>query len=56
MLSAIIYFPNMAYRKALGSTQIETNQIANYAYVEWKDNRKISDSAPSEYHENIKQF
>ena len=26
-----------------------TNQIANYAYVEWTDNLKISDSPPEEY-------
>jgi len=27
----------------------DTNQIANYAFVEWLDNIKISDQAPSEY-------
>ncbi|WP_407282327.1 DUF262 domain-containing protein [Methanolobus sp. WCC1] len=27
----------------------DTNQIANYALVEWGDNLKISDQAPSEY-------
>lgn len=27
----------------------ETNQIANYAYVEWTDNMKISDQAPADY-------
>lgn len=27
----------------------ETNQIANYAYVEWMDNAKISDQPPNEY-------
>jgi hypothetical protein len=27
----------------------DTNQIANYALVEWSDNIEISDSAPSEY-------
>jgi len=27
----------------------ETNQIANYAYVEWMDNLKISDQAPADY-------
>lgn len=27
----------------------ETNQIANYAYLEWHDNLSISDSPPSEY-------
>lgn len=29
--------------------QRETNQIANYALVEWSDNIKISDKHPSEY-------
>lgn len=27
----------------------ETNQIANYAYVEWADNMKVSDQAPADY-------
>ena len=27
----------------------ETNQIANYAYVEWADNMKVSDHAPADY-------
>lgn len=27
----------------------DTNQIANYAYVEWADNTRISDQAPTEY-------
>ena len=27
----------------------DTNQIANYAYVEWKENAQISDKAPVEY-------
>jgi hypothetical protein len=29
--------------------QRETNQIANFALVEWSDNISISDTAPSEY-------
>ena len=33
-----------------------TNQIANFAYVEWKDNIKISDSPPSEYLEEFKKI
>jgi hypothetical protein len=38
------------YLKSFGITSIrETNQIANYAFVEWKDNLSISDTAPSEY-------
>lgn len=32
----------------------ETNQIANYAYVEWTDNTKISDKAPAEYLPELK--
>ncbi|GGD50446.1 GmrSD restriction endonuclease domain-containing protein [Muriicola marianensis] len=40
------------YLKGFGITSVrETNQIANYAYVEWKENLAISDSAPSEYFE-----
>ena len=43
------------YLKNFGfNTNRETNQIANYAYVEWKDNIKISDSAPAEYHKEYK--
>ena len=43
------------YLKSFGfNTNRETNQIANYAYVEWKDNIKISDSAPAEYHKEYK--
>ena len=42
-------FPK-AYLKTLEITQIrETNQIANFAMVEWGDNGKIADLAPSEY-------
>jgi hypothetical protein len=38
------------YLKNLGVTEIRhTNQIANYALVEWSDNIEISDSAPQEY-------
>ena len=33
-----------------------TNQIANFAFVEWKDNIKISDSPPSEYLEEFKKI
>lgn len=32
-----------------------TNQIANFAYVEWRDNIKISDTPPSEYLEEFKE-
>ncbi len=42
-------FPK-GYLKTLNISSIrETNQIANYALVEWGDNIKISDQAPSEY-------
>jgi hypothetical protein len=42
-------FPK-GYLATLGmSGQRETNQIANYAYVEWQDNMKISDEAPNLY-------
>lgn len=38
------------YLKKISITEIrDTNQIANYALVEWSDNIEISDSAPSEY-------
>ena len=32
----------------------ETNQIANYALVEWGDNSDVSDKAPSDYLPNMK--
>ncbi|MCL5257282.1 MAG: DUF262 domain-containing protein [Chloroflexi bacterium] len=42
-------FPR-AYLSRLGITELrETNQVANYALVEWSDNVDISDSAPYEY-------
>ncbi len=42
-------FPK-GYLKSLKITGIrDTNQIANYAFVEWGDNIKISDQPPSEY-------
>ncbi len=38
------------YLKKLGITDIrDTNQIANYALVEWSDNIGISDLSPAEY-------
>lgn len=38
------------YLKKIGIKEIkETNQIANYAFVEWTDNIEISDKSPSEY-------
>ncbi len=42
-------FPK-AYLKKQGITSVrDTNQIANYALVEWGDNIDISDKAPAEY-------
>ena len=42
-------FPR-GYLEKLGISQTrERNQIANYSYVEWPDNLKISDQAPLEY-------
>jgi hypothetical protein len=47
-------FPK-AYLATLGITGTrETNQIANYAYVEWADNLKISDQAPVNYLPQLK--
>ncbi len=38
------------YLKTLSITETrDTNQIANYALVEWGDNSKISDQAPAQY-------
>ena len=42
-------FPK-GYLGTLGITDLrETNQIANYALVEWGDNMKISDQSPADY-------
>lgn len=42
-------FPK-AYLSSIGITgTLRTNQIANYAFVEWSDNIAISDRKPSEY-------
>ena len=35
-------------RKGISQTR-DTNQIANYAWLEWGDNQEISDSPPEEY-------
>jgi hypothetical protein len=45
-------FPK-AYLKTLGLTEPrDTNQIANYALLEWSDNVSIADSSPAEYFPN----
>lgn len=42
-------FPK-GYLKSVGVTGVrDTNQIANYALVEWADNTQISDQAPTDY-------
>ena len=42
-------FPK-AYLSKVGITgTIRTNQIANFAYIEWRDNLDISDKSPSDY-------
>lgn len=49
-------FPK-AYLDEKGYQTQDINQIANYAYVEWKDNIDISDKPPSEYiHEYLSRF
>jgi len=47
-------FPK-GYLQTLKITELrDTNQIANYALVEWGDNMKISDQSPAEYLETMK--
>ncbi len=47
-------FPK-GYLKKLGITELrDTNQIANYALVEWGDNLKISDQSPVDYLQEMK--
>jgi len=48
-------FPK-GYLKTLGLTSTkDTNQIANYALVEWGDNNDITDKAPKEYLPDFKK-
>ncbi len=42
-------FPK-AYMKAQGYTDAKINQMANYAFIDWKDNMDILDDAPSVYY------
>ena len=42
-------FPK-AYLKSLGYGDSQINQIANYAYIDWKDNMEILDESPSVYY------
>ena len=44
------------YLKKIGyASTRDTNQIANYALLEWQDNVKISDQAPEEYVHKVEQ-
>jgi len=45
-------FPK-AYLERLGFNKSQINQIANYAYIDWKDNMEILDDAPSVYYPEI---
>lgn len=42
-------FPK-AYLKGQGYTDARINQMANYAFIDWKDNADILDDAPSVYY------
>lgn len=42
-------FPK-AYLKKLGYNDAKINQMANYAFIDWKDNIEILDEAPSVYY------
>lgn len=42
-------FPK-AYLKNLGYGDSQINQIANYAFIDWKDNMEILDDAPAVYY------
>lgn len=42
-------FPK-AYLKKLGYPDKNINQMANYAFIDWKDNASILDDKPSEYY------
>ena len=42
-------FPKNYLRKNEITEDVQINQIANYALVEWSDNIEIQDSAPEKY-------
>lgn len=42
-------FPK-AYLKSLGVPENKINQMANYAFIDWKDNMNILDDAPEKYY------
>ena len=41
---------NVSYLKTLGYNDAKINQMANYAFIDWKDNMEILDEAPSIYY------
>ena len=45
-------FPK-AYLRELRYTDAKINQMANYAYIDWKDNMEILDDAPSSYYKVV---
>lgn len=47
-------FPK-AYLSSNGYSDTKINQMANYAYIDWKDNMEILDDAPSKYYPIICQ-
>ena len=48
-------FPKGYLAKVGVTSRRDTNQIANYAYVEWLDNTKISDQSPADYLPSLKE-
>lgn len=55
MIQSHHLFPR-GYLKSIGITrQLDINQIANYAFLEYQDNSNISDSAPSTYSSPLKE-
>lgn len=45
-------FP-IKYLQGLGYNRNQINQIANYAYIDWKDNMEILDESPASYYPEI---
>lgn len=45
-------FPK-AYLKSKGYADSKINQMANYAFIDWKDNMEILDDAPSVYYQIV---
>ncbi len=43
-------FPKAYLKKHLGCNDAKINQMANYAFIDWKDNMGILDKAPSVYY------